>query len=153
MVVRKAILSDIPRLMEIRLRVKENVLSNPARFSETDYAAFIQPPCRTWVSIQEATITGFCSIDLVKHNVWALFVDPEFEKKGAARYLIQTALFWYFLQSKEALWLTTDGGTRAEKFYRAAGFQQVASPSSGELKFEMSYSLWTKLYGVPGSQV
>lgn len=148
MIVRTAMVSDISRLMEIRGSVIENRLSNPARFSVNDYTYYLKAPCRTWITVQDEVIIGFCSIDPTRQNVWALFVDPLYERKGAARYLMQAALFWYFSRSKETLWLTTDPGTKAERFYRSAGFQEVENPGSSEVRFEMNFSLWNSLYGM-----
>lgn len=150
MIVRVASPNDISRMMEIRNGVHENKLSDPNRFSVNDYAFFLLAPCRSWVSSQDQHITGFCSIDLPQHNIWALFIDPAFEGKGAARLLLQTALFWYFSQTKNTLWLSTEPGTRAEKFYLAFGFSAVSMNSTGEWRFEMSYETWTKRYGMGG---
>lgn len=148
MIVRLAVVNDIPRMMAIRNGVNENKLTNPLRFSIGDYSLFLSSPCRSWVVSQDDYIIGFCSIDLPNNNVWALFVDPAFEGKGAARLLFQTALFWYFNQTKATLWLSTEPGTRAEQFYLAFGFSAVSITSSGEQRFEMSYSAWNDRYGI-----
>ena len=148
MIIRMASLQDIPRMMTIRNGVNENRLSDPSRFSINDYSSFLMPPCRSWVASQEDYIVGFCSIDLPENNVWALFVDPVFEGRGAARSLFQTALFWYFRQTQTTIWLSTEPGTRAERFYLAFGFSAVSVTPTGEKRFEMSYTDWAKRYGI-----
>lgn len=135
-------------MMDIRNGVHENILSDPDRFSPADYSVFLSAPCRSWVASQEDYIVGFCSIDFPQNNVWALFVDPAFERRGAARLLFQAALFWYFNQTQTTLWLNTEPETRAERFYLAFGFSAVSITSSGEQRFEMSYSAWNDRYGM-----
>jgi hypothetical protein len=51
-------------------------------------------------------------------------------------------LNWYFLKTKETVWLSTAPNTRAEKFYRNAGWREVGVYGKGEIKFEMSYEDW-----------
>ena len=148
MIIRLATTKDVPRMREIRNEVNENILSDPNRFSVEDYSYFLSAPCRSWVASQDDYIVGFCSIDFPKNNVWALFVDPPFERRGAARLLFQAALFWYFKQTQTTIWLSTEPGTRAEQFYLAFGFSAVITTYSGEQRFEMSYSAWNDRYGM-----
>jgi hypothetical protein len=41
-------------------------------------------------------------------------------------------------QSSRKIWLTTDHSTRAEGFYRAAGWQETGRLKNGEIRFELS---------------
>jgi hypothetical protein len=52
-------------------------------------------------------------------------------------------LDWYFTQTKEKVWLGTAFNTRAEKFYRKAGWKEVGTHRTKEIKFEMTYDDWT----------
>ena len=54
-------------------------------------------------------------------------------------------LAWYFSQTKETVWLGTAPCTRAEKFYRKAGWKEVGKHGKGEIKFEMSFNDWRKI--------
>jgi hypothetical protein len=47
-------------------------------------------------------------------------------------------LNWYFDQNKQSVWLGTDAGTRAEMFYRKAGWRETGVHGKGEVKFEMT---------------
>ncbi|HNP53870.1 MAG TPA: GNAT family N-acetyltransferase, partial [Ferruginibacter sp.] len=76
------------------------------------------------------------------HNVWALFVDPDFEKQGIGRSLHDVMLDWYFNQTDVNLWLGTAPGTRAETFYRMTGWVETGTHGKGEVKFEMSAATW-----------
>lgn len=96
---------------------------------------------RGWVAEAEGWIVGFAVADRSRANVWALFVDPEFKGRGAGRALHDAMMGWLFSSGVEAAWLTTDPGTRAERFYRAAGWRDVA-PWHGEARYELSAAEW-----------
>ena len=51
-------------------------------------------------------------------------------------------LDWYFAQNKEHVWLSTEPGTRAEAFYRKAGWRKVGTHGRNEVKFMMTYPEW-----------
>jgi hypothetical protein len=51
-------------------------------------------------------------------------------------------LNWYFGQTDSTIWLGTSPLTRAEKFYRAAGWKEVGVHGKGEIKFEMNANAW-----------
>jgi GNAT superfamily N-acetyltransferase len=59
-----------------------------------------------------------------ERNIWALFVDPEHERRGYGRMLHDTMTDWLRSRGVERLWLTTEPGTRAQKFYEAAGWHR-----------------------------
>lgn len=84
-------------------------------------------------------------MDLKENNIWALFLDPDFESKGIGQVLHNTMLDWYFSQSKATLWLGTAFNTRAEKFYRKAGWQEIGTHGAKEIKFEMTYDKWASV--------
>ena len=88
----------------------------------------------------------FCNCRLVKeNNIWALFVDPKFEKKGIGKQLHKAMLDWYFTQTKDKVWLGTAFNTRAEQFYRKAGWTEAGTHGTKEIKFEMTYDNWTAI--------
>jgi hypothetical protein len=53
-------------------------------------------------------------------------------------------LDWYFNQKKETVWLGTGPDTRAETFYRKAGWKERGKRPNGEIKFEMTYADWSR---------
>ncbi len=79
------------------------------------------------------------------NNIWALFLDPEFERKGIGQQLHKIMLDWYFTQTKNTVWLGTAFNTRAEKFYRKAGWTEAGLHGTKETKFEMTYEIWNQL--------
>ena len=138
MVFRKATIADVPQIQIVRHAVKENRLSNPALVTDEDCKIYITEKGRGWVCEIENRIVGFSIADLKDKNIWALFVHPEFDGKGIGKKLHDTMLDWYFNQTKETVWLSTAPNTRAEKFYRKAGWNEVGKHGNNEIKFEMS---------------
>jgi GNAT superfamily N-acetyltransferase len=142
MIFRQAVSGDIPQIQVVRNAVKENMLSDPALVPDSDCEVYINQRGRGWVCEISGTIVGFSIIDLVDHNVWALFVHPDFDKKGIGRKLHDEMMEWYFTNTQDTVWLGTAPGTRAESFYRQAGWREAGLHGKGEIKFEMSFNEW-----------
>ena len=73
-----------------------------------------------------------------------MFLRPEFERQGIGKQLHDIMLDWYFGQTKENVWLGTSPQTRAETFYRKAGWTEIGTHGKGEIKFEMTANDWSK---------
>lgn len=142
MIFRQATSDDIPQVQVVRNAVRENVLSNPGLVSDSDCEEYINQRGRGWVCEIAGRVVGFSIFDLVEHNVWALFVHPDHEKKGIGRKLHDEMMDWYFSESLEPAWLGTAPGTRAEEFYRKAGWREAGTHGKGEVKFEMTLREW-----------
>lgn len=143
MIIREALVTDVPAIQVVRNAVKENRLSDPAVVSDADCIEFLTQRGKGWIAVVEERIVGFSIVDLKDHNVWALFMQPEFEGMGIGRQLHDLMLNWYFQQTKQTIWLGTDPGTRAAGFYRKAGWTELGKrPGSIEIKFEMTYEDW-----------
>ena len=145
MTIRTATIKDIPSLSHIRLSVKENVLNNPLLVTENDYVKFLTTHGKGWLCEIEDQVTGFAIIDTDDNNIWALFVHPDYAQKGIGRKLHDPMLEWHFGKSSNHLWLSTSPGTRAEQFYKTAGWKATGITKSGEIRFEMSSSDWKSL--------
>ena len=115
--------ADIPALHRVRMSVKENVLFDPTKVQPSDYERMIRVDGRGWTCHVDGVIRGFSFAKKNYTNIWALFVEPGFESRGVGPRLLNCAVEWLFNQSAESIWLTTKPGTRAEKFYRAAGWE------------------------------
>lgn len=139
---REAVPADIPQIQVIRHSVKENTLSDPALVSDGDCEEFLTKRGKGWVCEVNGKIVGFAIADLKEHNIWALFLHPDFEKQGIGRALHDRMLDWYFSQTQQRVWLGTAPGTRAEAFYRKAGWKATGMHGKGEVKFELSYEDW-----------
>ena len=145
MIFREATTGDIKQIQIVRNSVRENTLSNPNLVTDEDCKQFITERGRGWVCEVDNTIVGFTIADLKENNIWALFLDPAFERKGIGRQLHKLMLDWYFSQTKTTVWLGTGFNTRAVDFYRKAGWVEVGLHGSDEIKFEMSYERWKGL--------
>lgn len=144
MIIREAHSDDIRQMQRVRNSVKENTLSDPALVTDADFEEFINHRGKGWVCEIEGKIVGFAIADLKTENIWALFMDPGYEKQGIGRHLHQTMLDWYFSQGKDFVWLGTDPNTRAEAFYRKAGWKEIGTHGKGEVKFGMTAEEWVK---------
>jgi len=144
MIFREATLSDIPQMQIVRNSVKENTLSDPALVTDKDCENYLFNRGKGWVCEIDEQIVGFAIADVVDNNVWALFVQPGFEERGVGRKLHDDMLDWYFNQTPSTIWLGTAPNTRAEKFYRKAGWKEVGTHGKREIKFEMTKDEWER---------
>lgn len=145
MIFREAEISDIGQIQKVRNSVKENVLSDPNLVTDAICLEFITVRGKGWVCEIDNIIVGFAITDLKENNIWALFVNPIFEKKGIGQQLHKIMLDWYFSQTNTKVWLSTSYNTRAEIFYRKAGWAEAGTNIKGEIKFEMTSESWQLL--------
>lgn len=141
---REATIQDIPQIATVRNSVKENALSSPDLITTGDYAEFMTVRGKGWVCEIDGQIAGFSIPDLADDNIWALFVHPDFDKRGIGRKLHDLMLDWYFDQGKDKVWLGTAPGTRAEEFYRKSGWTENGMHGK-EIRFEMTRAGWEKI--------
>jgi GNAT superfamily N-acetyltransferase len=137
--VREAILADIPAMHRVRLAVRENRLSGLLSIDEGSYLPFLGEYGLGWVAESADAVIGFAIVDLAQANVWALFVDPDAEARGVGRALHNQLLQGAVERGVSRLWLTTMPGTRAERFYEAAGWSRAGMVQS-EIRFERDLS-------------
>ncbi len=144
MIFREATIKDIKQIQIVRNLVKENTLSNPNLVTDEDCEKFINQRGKGWVCEIDSIVVGFAIVDLKENNIWALFLNPKFERKGIGQMLQKIMLDWYFEQTKTTVWLGTEFRTRAEYFYRKSGWVEVGTNGEKEIKFEMTYKNWIK---------
>lgn len=121
----------------VRLSVRENVLSSPARISAVDYVQVIEVTGRGWVVECDGAIVAFAVGNASNGNIWALFVEPAYEGRGYGRMLHREMIEWLSSQGLQRLWLTTDPDSRAARFYAAAGWCEAGISPCGELRYEL----------------
>ena len=142
MIIRQALIEDIAAIQLVRNSVHENTLSDPRLVTDEDCREYLTQRGRGWVCQMANRVVGFSVVDLLDNNVWALFLLPEFEGQGIGRKLHDGMLEWYFSQKSDSLWLGTEPDTRAERFYRKAGWTEIGTHGKGEIKFEMTRNVW-----------
>ena len=121
----------------VRLSVRENVLSDPSRVQPEHYQAILSSSGRGWVYEENGKLLGFAMADTRNRSIWALFVRPDCEGRGIGRALHDTMMQWLFAVDDSPVWLVTRPGTRAERFYLAAGWKQTGTEQSGEVRLEL----------------
>ena len=134
--IRNARESDIPRLMEIRATVRENQLRDASRVTLADYQWFIANP-GIFVWEEGGRIVGLSAADPREGSIWALFMDQAYGGRGIAQLLFERACLVLRNAGYKRMWLMTSTGTRAEKFYRKAGWV-VVGVEGDQLRFENS---------------
>lgn len=144
MILRDAKIGDIAQIQIVRNLVTENTLSNPSLVTNEDCEHFLFTKGKGWVYEIDSKIVGFSIVDLIDNNIWALFINPKFEKRGIGKQLHKVMLDWYFEQTKTNVWLGTSPKTRAENFYRKAGWKEIGLHGKNEIKFEMTFENWNK---------
>lgn len=142
MIFREAQTTDIPQMQIVRHSVKENQLSDPALVTDADCEEYITIRGKGWVCEIHTQVVGFAIADLKEHNIWALFVHPDYAEKGIGKTLHNLMLDWYFNQTNQPLWLSTAPHTKAETFYRMQGWREVGRQSNGEIRFEINAEKW-----------
>ena len=145
MIIRPAEIDDVKQIQIVRNSVTENTLADPNLVTDEDCINFITVKGKGWVCEMDNQIVGFAIVDLLNHNIWALFIDPNFEGKGIGQLLHNEMLDWYFEQTQKTVWLGTAFNTRAEHFYTKAGWKIVGKHGSDETKFEMKHETWQRL--------
>jgi GNAT superfamily N-acetyltransferase len=133
---RQARQEDIAGMHRVRLAVRENVLRSSV-ITEAHYLPAIKATGRGWVVEVDGRVVGFAIGNAETGNIWALFVDPEHEGRGHGRALHDAMVEWLFSRGLRHLWLGTDPGTRAERFYRAAGWRCTGKAANGEALYEL----------------
>jgi GNAT superfamily N-acetyltransferase len=144
MIFREATIADISQIQIVRNSVKENMLSNPDLVPDKDVEDYITKRGKGWVCEIDSVVVGFAIADMVDHNVWALFIQPGYDRKGIGKKLHDLMIDWYFSKTNITIWLGTAPGTRAESFYRKAGWKEAGTHGKGEIKFEMTVQDWQK---------
>jgi GNAT superfamily N-acetyltransferase len=141
MIFRQANVADIPAIMDVRLSVKQNVLSNPEKITYQMYEDYLDKLGQGWVCEIDGKVVGFSYAIRTEHSIWALFVYPQFEGRGIGKRLLTLATDWLFESGAEKVVLATEANTQADKFYESQGWER------GEMKdnIEVYYSLWRSI--------
>jgi GNAT superfamily N-acetyltransferase len=132
----KATSADIPRIVEIRATVRENILSDPSRVTTADIQWFIDNST-IWTWAEDGQVHGFSAGDPRDGTIFALFVDPSREGRGVGQALIALACATLRQAGHKTATLGTEPGTRAERFYRRNGWTSFGHKPNGEILFRL----------------
>jgi GNAT superfamily N-acetyltransferase len=141
---RQATRDDTAELWRVRYAVTENRLT-PGRISDAELHAYLEDFGRGWVvELAPGRIAGFSIGDARDGNIWAMFVDPALHGQGHGRQLHDVMVAWLFNQGLARLTLGTQPGSRAEAFYRRAGWLPSGEglDAHGDKRFELHRDDW-----------
>ncbi len=133
--IRLATKLDIPNLMRIRLAVRENILSNPARVPDSAYHPFIERGA-LWLCEQEGgDCLGFAAADLADGSIWALFIAPQAEGQGIGQRLMAQMIADLRRAGWQQARLSTQRESRAAAFYQRNGWTAASVTEEGDQVF------------------
>ena len=135
---REALLEDIPAICDVRSSVRENRLADPASVTPEMCAEYLTATGKGWVCEINGEVVGFSVACLRDSSIWALFVRPEFEGRNIGQTLLRSAVEWLFSMGSQTIVLSTDPGTRADRFYTEPGWIGGGSKANGEVTFHLS---------------
>lgn len=159
-ILRHAHRGDIAAIQRVRAAARENRLLS-RRISDDDVRRHLEVLGRGWVievdrpspgrpstaagpdegrtrsgrGPRHGEVVAFVIGDATIGHIWALFVEPAYQGMGYGRRLLDVMVAWLWSQGLPHLWLATEAGTRAERFYRAAGWREAGRTPHGELAF------------------
>jgi GNAT superfamily N-acetyltransferase len=134
--IRKAVRADYPRISEIRLSVRENILAT-SKYEGVDRTAnWIFDNAAFWVWEEDGAIQGFSAADPRNGEIFALFIHPAYERRGIGRALLPLSCQILRDGGHAVATLTTEPGTRAERFYRRDGWTEIGREDDGQIIFQ-----------------
>jgi GNAT superfamily N-acetyltransferase len=145
---RQATRDDADEIWRVRYLVTENRLT-PGRLDHALLYPYLEEHGRGWVIELEPApnlrIAGFSIGDARDGNIWAIFVDPTLHGQGYGRQLHGVMVDWLFAQGLTRLNLGTQPDSRAEAFYRRAGWRPTDEglDAHGDKRFELHRNDWT----------
>ena len=139
-VFREATVEDIPALSEVRLSVRENVLSDPLKATDESYAAYLTGSGKGWLCVADGRVVGFSVASRSDAFIWALFVKPGYEGRGIGTRLLELATGWLFDMGASSISLSTDANTRADRMYESLGWERDEVGADGEVRYRLDRS-------------
>jgi len=133
--IREARADDIPAIFDIRLSVKENILTNVNAVTPEVCKDYLETSGKGWIAEIDGVAIGFSIASSQDNSIWALFVRHGSEGKGAGKALLNAAVGWLFTKGADEITLTTGAGTSADRFYERQGWLRGAIDDDGEVRF------------------
>ncbi len=139
--IRRATEEDVETLFDIRTAVRENALSceelaalgitleSVREMLRRNYAA--------WIVEVDGIAAGFAMADRTERAIFAVFVRPEFEGRGAGQRALCAAEDWLASRGVEEAWLSTgeNANLRAHGFYNHLGWQATGHMPDGQVRY------------------
>jgi len=136
---RTAQLTDVASIFDVRTSVVENHLSREEMrqmgITESVVADMIEKSRCVWVATVNEKVIGFSMILPDEGCLFAAFVLPEYEGRGAGRSLVTLAERELF-KHHEIAWLETDKNSRAAQFYMQLGWGNKKHINGTDIRLE-----------------
>ncbi|MGQ5523708.1 GNAT family N-acetyltransferase [Chitinimonas sp. PSY-7] len=142
--IRMAVTADVAALFKIRTSVRENHLSleelRELGITAETLPAMLQGDGHGWVAEECGEAVAFSMVDASLATVFAMFVLPEYERRGLGRLLMQEAEHWLFSRNCKQIWLQTDKNqeVRANGFYQHLGWTCDGIQDDGQVRYTKS---------------
>ncbi|MER2493552.1 GNAT family N-acetyltransferase [Catenovulum sediminis] len=135
MQIREASVTDIPALDIIRQKPSDNPLPLNKPISEICYHNYLTLYGKGWVSYDTGGVNGYVICSKKESSIWALFVDPSYQRQGIGQLLLSTASNWLYQSGICKIYLSTGVNSRAEHFYQKQGWTRGAVLSTGQVTY------------------
>lgn len=114
----------LPFFYEIRFSVEENIVHpHQIQYLLRNQAVDDIEQGGGWICKVDDNYVGFCfGIFIHEPIIGGLFVKPEFQSKGIGSTLLNYVTDWMFENGAGEIKLTTDPGSKAERFYKYHGW-------------------------------
>ncbi|MGE0213472.1 MAG: GNAT family N-acetyltransferase [Parvibaculaceae bacterium] len=90
-----------------------------------------------WIA-EDGMIVSFSMADRRDGHIFGLFTMPGFEGRGYGTRLLSLATGWLREQGWDRVWLSTDPGTTADRFYAARGWTRGELRPNGEVMYRIA---------------
>lgn len=127
--IREMTKADLPEVISLRTRTRENALSLEALaalgITEESVSAMLHTSHRGWVCLDAGQIVGFAMGNRDTGEMWVIAVLSEYEQQGIGKELLYYVQNWLWEKGWDEIWLTTDIDTtlRAYGFYKKMGWE------------------------------
>jgi GNAT superfamily N-acetyltransferase len=136
-VYRVARVEDIAATMAIRNAATENKLVSSV-IGADEYRVAFTDEGRGFVGEADGEIVGFVCGRPVHRDIWALFVADRWWGQGVGSALMDHIEPWMFAAGVQEIVLSTEVGTRAERFYERRGWRRDGLTEGGEARFRLA---------------
>jgi GNAT superfamily N-acetyltransferase len=140
--IRAARPEDMDEITFVRTSVLENHLSLEGMATLGITPAGVAENLRSgdlggWVAKEEGRIVAFSMADRRDGQIFALFTLPGHEGRGHGTALLQAAVDWLRGHGCDEAWLSTDPGTKADRFYARRGWSRGGLKANGEVYYRL----------------
>lgn len=132
MTLRLAVRADIPPLVAIAAGGTEMPLIDAGPVTDDACARYLAHS-ELWLWEEDGTILGFAAADPEDGRIGLLFVAAGRDGRGIGRALLRAACSTLGRRGHGWATLRIAAGTRAEGFYRAAGWREAARDGDGRV--------------------